>query len=465
LPLQKNLGGSGGGNKPLFIAALKLMFFGDEINFTFGTGPDHSIFDLYIGQTLYQSYDGYAASSGEQTITVNLDGQGPHLFEIRNRHERNLSSSGYKVRFKQLVVVDSEYDLHTVEYQYDAISRLLSADYYPGLNVNAAPFREHAYGYDLAGNLVDMDGVTRTFNAANQLVDDGTDTLTYDDKGNLTNDGVNAYTWDRANRLLSMGGVSYAYDGLSNRISRDNGVDVTKYLLDLQPGLSVVLSATEDSDVTRYVHSPRGIHAQEDNAGVWTHPLQDGLGNVRSVVDNALSVLWTGNPAPYGEYFSETGTRQSPYLFTGEYTDPITGLVHLRARDYHPALGVFASLDPFEGIADRPMSLNGYMYVEGDVPNLTDSSGDCPENPWWNDIPGQRCKWLANELHRQYNIPLPNLMKRNVVELEYAYAVGNLNNTLTNASIIPNLFYENPQAALQAVQQYVSGCNKVVHPR
>ena len=271
------------------------------------------------------------------------------------------------MRFKQLVVVDQEYDLHTVEYTYDAISRLLNADYHAGINTAATPFRENAYGYDLAGNLVDMDGVTRTFNAANQLVDD--------DKGNLTNDGVNAYTWDRANRLLSMGGVSYAYDGLSNRISRDNGVDVTKYLLDLQPGLSVVLSATEDSDVTRYVHSPRGIHAQEDNAGVWTHPLQDGLGNVRSVVDNALSVLWTGNPAPYGEYFSETGTRQSPYLFTGEYTDPITGLVHLRARDYAPGIGVFTALDPFEGVAELPMSVNGYGYISANPINHTDPSG------------------------------------------------------------------------------------------
>ena len=238
-----------------------------------------------------------------------------------------------------------------------------------------------------------MDGVTRTYNAANQLVDDGTDTLTYDDKGNLTNDGTNAYTWDRANRLLSMGGISYQYNGAGNRISRDNGVDVTQYLLDLQPGLSVVLSETQGASVTRYVHSRRGIHAQEDASGNWAWMVQDGLGSVRGVVDDALDVLWTGNPAPYGEYFSETGTRQSPYLFTGEYTDPITALVHLRARDYAPGLGVFASLDPAE-------TRNRYAYASANPVNLVDSSGLIGELPnHWADCIGHPVDSLDQRSH------------------------------------------------------------------
>jgi len=103
--------------------------------------------------------------------------------------------------------------------------------------------------------------------------------------------------------------------------------------------------------------------------------MQDGLGSVRSVVDNGSGVEWSGSPDPFGNYFGEAGTRQTPYGFTGEYTDPITGMVHLRARDYHPALGVFPALDPFEGIANRPMSLNGYSWVEGNVPNAVDPSG------------------------------------------------------------------------------------------
>lgn len=66
-----------------------------------------------------------------------------------------------------------------------------------------------------------------------------------------------------------MGGASYAYDGADTRIQQTVGMDITKYLLDVQPGLAVVLSATTGTDTTRYVHGPRGIHAQQDSAGAW----------------------------------------------------------------------------------------------------------------------------------------------------------------------------------------------------
>jgi YD repeat-containing protein len=43
-------------------------------------------------------------------------------------------------------------------YTYDALSRLVEAD--------ASFGTDYAYGYDVAGNLVDMNGVARTYNAA-----------------------------------------------------------------------------------------------------------------------------------------------------------------------------------------------------------------------------------------------------------------------------------------------------------
>jgi len=41
-------------------------------------------------------------------------------------------------------------------------------------------------------------------------------------------------------------------------------------------------------------------------------------------------------------------------------------------------MGTFTALDPFEGIHERPMSLNGYGYVHGNPINLTDASGEFP---------------------------------------------------------------------------------------
>jgi RHS repeat-associated protein len=343
-----------------FSARLQIIWGGDEALLTMGTGPDHGLFDIYIGGSLWQSFDGYAAQNGERIIHIPVDG----TLDIRNRADHNLNSSGYVIRFKQLDVVDVTYDERTIAYTYDALSRLLEANYNSGTMV-------YTYGYDRAGNLVDMDGVTRTYNAANQLTNDGTNTLTYDLNGNLTSDGVNSYTWDRANRMLSVGNAQYAYDGSGNRIKQAVSSVVTNYLLDLQPGLVKVLAQTEDGDTTRFIHSPRGIHAQEDNLGVWSWILQDGLGSVRSFVDASLSVDAVQSYDPYGK---PDGSYGAGFGFTGEQTDG-NGQVYLRARYYNPAVGVFNSLDSFEGLMDQPMSLNGYSYVHGNPMMNTDPSG------------------------------------------------------------------------------------------
>ncbi|MCU0498860.1 MAG: hypothetical protein MUF87_16025 [Anaerolineae bacterium] len=66
--------------------------------------------------------------------------------------------------------------------------------------------------------------------------------------------------------------------------------------------------------------------------------------------------------------FTSTGSAASNYGFTGEQTDP-NGLIYLRVRYYQPSLGMFASLDPWEGSCARAMRLNGYSWVEGNVIN------------------------------------------------------------------------------------------------
>jgi RHS repeat-associated protein len=70
-------------------------------------------------------------------------------------------------------------------------------------------------------------------------------------------------------------------------------------------------------------------------------------------------------PSPYGQPLHPA--LQSAYGYTGEPTDAANGLVYLRARHLSPRLGVFPSRDRFEGVTSRPLSLNPYAWVEGNV--------------------------------------------------------------------------------------------------
>jgi RHS repeat-associated protein len=114
--------------------------------------------------------------------------------------------------------------------------------------------------------------------------------------------------------------------------------------------------------------------AQQDASNNWEHPLTDGLGSVRGVLDSSAAPLESRHYSPYGEPISATGANQTPFGFTGEPTDG-NGLVYLRARYYNPSLGVFPSLDPLEGRFGSPLSLNRYIYVKQNPINDTDPSG------------------------------------------------------------------------------------------
>ncbi len=364
-----------------FASVMQIAYTGDEALLTIGTGPDHGQFDLYINGRYWRRFDAYTAQPGERVIhlpqVTTPTGETSGTLEIRNRSDRHHRSTGYVFRFKQLAVIDATYNERTIDYTYDGLSRLTQADYDDGTTI-------YDYAYDLAGNLTNNNGKTRTYNATNQLTNDGTHTLTYDANGNLTNDGTNTYTWDRANRLKSLGTTTYSYDGLGNRVSMSVGTTsptVTDYLLDVQPGLVKVLAQTTGAATDRFVHSPRGIHAMQDNASDWRYMTQDGLGSVRSEIDSTLGVNAVQSYNPYGEPFGTVGNFDTPFAFTGEQVDS-TGQVYLRARYYDPSLGVFSSLDPFEGTMARPMSLNGYSWVEGNPIMNTDPSGKAMVDIW-----------------------------------------------------------------------------------
>jgi RHS repeat-associated protein len=262
--------------------------------------------------------------------------------------------------------------------------------------------------------------------------------------------------------------TQYAYDGMGHRVSQAvNGV-LSRYLLDVQPELEYVLAATTGSATERYVHGPTGIHAMENAAGNWLWAGQDALGNVRFEADESLAVLSSREIDSYQNPFNEQGVFDLPFVGTGEIRDDI-GLQYHRKRYMNPVLGAFISLDPFEGMAQRPMSLNGYSWVEGNTPNLVDPSGGCGQPTNWFDPIDANCYYSADGLARRfsngdataYQSWFNALIQKSWTELKAIEALGSAADVtgasrqlLDNAAIIPSLFRENPAAALQALETF-----------
>ncbi|MCI0528683.1 MAG: RHS repeat-associated core domain-containing protein, partial [Nitrospira sp.] len=102
--------------------------------------------------------------------------------------------------------------------------------------------------------------------------------------------------------------------------------------------------------------------------------MTDALGSVRQLTDAQGEITLANAYEPYGDLAQANGTAQTSYGFTSEFTDP-SGMVYLRARYYMPSDGRFLTRDTWMGDYNSPLSLNRWMYVEGNPINYTDPSG------------------------------------------------------------------------------------------
>ena len=136
--------------------------------------------------------------------------------------------------------------------------------------------------------------------------------------------------------------------------------------MDLNAGLTQALS-----DGTKaYIHG-NGRIAQ---VGAGTeYFLGDALGSVRQMTQSSGAVPYAKVYDPYGVVTAGSGTSQSAYGYTGEYTSQ--GLEYLRARFYTPGTGRCLTRDTWGGIDHSPMSYNKWNYVASNPVNRTDPRG------------------------------------------------------------------------------------------
>jgi RHS repeat-associated protein len=231
---------------------------------------------------------------------------------------------------------------------------------------------------------------TAITDADNRLENVGGTPVTHDDDGNVLSApsalgiGVHTYAWNVRNQLVGgSSGVTRTHDALGNRISMTANGTTTTYAVDPVGGSMprVLWSKRGTEQRIFYVYAGDTLLYQFTETGNVAHYYHfDHIGSTVALSDAGGTVTDRFAYSTYGREIGRTGTTETPFRFCGAHgvsTDP-DGLVHMRARYYHPGLGRFLSKDPiqFEG------GTNWYAYAEGNPAMFVDPTGNIVETVW-----------------------------------------------------------------------------------
>jgi RHS repeat-associated protein len=261
-------------------------------------------------------------------------------------------------------------------YTYDAIGNRTRLHEY----ATAAGERDTAYTVQTGHRL-----------AATSMLDDLGATeaaYTYDRAGNtLTrpspSSGLQTMTWDAEGHVATVedasGVTSFVYDADGNRLLRKDPTGTTLYL----PGQELRYALADGSKrTTRYYAHADQIIAMRTAAGItWLSGDHHDTSQISiTSVEQTVSIR---RQTPFG---SPRGSTDGPAELTRGFvggTIDNTGLTHLGAREYDPAIGRFISVDPVVD-AEDPQQLHGYAYANNSPISAADASGELPH--WVHSI-------------------------------------------------------------------------------
>ena len=206
------------------------------------------------------------------------------------------------------------------------------------------------YTYDAAGNTK-----TRKIGTADQQ------TFDWDDEGHLKSVTKAADT------------TSYLYDTAGQRLIRSDSTGKTLYL----PGGNELHLDKAETTVTgtRYY----GKTAMR-TGGKLTFLLTDHHGTgTTQITNDATQAVTRRKTSIFG---APRGTQPTNWVgdkgFVGGTNDTDTGLTHLGAREYDPAIGRFISVDPILDLKD-PQQTHGYTYANNNPVAFSDPTGLRPD--------------------------------------------------------------------------------------
>jgi RHS repeat-associated protein len=284
----------------------------------------------------------------------------------------------------------------TTTYTYDALFRLLTADY-PGT------VHDEVFTFDKVGNRkthtlgsLSANASTRFYNydvgtnrLANIRVGSASgaieSTFTHDFEGRLTNQtGVGAKTliWDSRNRVSSIAmpntpTATMSYDAADQRTGKSGGAQGGYLTMSLEGSHVEAVYGGGGTLTEKYL---RGSTTDELVAGFilegTNKPIpklyhQDHIGSISAITDHKGGVMQSFTYSAFGQVQRAAGGGIARLKYTGRDDDE-TGLYYYRARYYDPRIGRFISEDPMGYAAG---DVNFYAYVGNNPVNGNDPSG------------------------------------------------------------------------------------------
>jgi len=294
-----------------------------------------------------------------------------------------LNEAGHRTQVVEKVrQPDGSLSERTVEYEYDELYRLIEAAVWGGETIT--------YRYDEVGNRISAGARSYVYDDNDRLIEEreGGEVVVeygYDDNGNLLsrtegNETVN-YIWDDRNRLVEVEEngerVEFEYDDDNIRVSQTVGGEKTSFLLDKnRPYDQVLAEFVDGEEVASYVYG-LDLISQQRNGDDWFY-FVDGLGSTRGLTDSSGEVTDAYWYDAYGNLVERVGSSENDYLFAGEQFDEELGQYYLRQRYYDATTGRFTRRDTWEGNRTNPITLNKYLYANGNPVSYIDPSGLSP---------------------------------------------------------------------------------------
>jgi RHS repeat-associated protein len=190
------------------------------------------------------------------------------------------------------------------------------------------------------------------------------------------------WSWSTYATYTPVSNATYTYDGDNRRVSSIGSADL-RYVWDALADSGIpelTLERTPAGGLSRrYLDGPLGVVSMNNSTGnFYFH--QDPLGDVTDLTNASGTAQWKYDYEAYGAPRTSTNVSgaapENRLRFEGEYLDPETSALHLRARQYDPATGRFGALDSVENAAESPYA-GAYVYVDDRPTVLRDPYGLC----------------------------------------------------------------------------------------